>query len=164
MDPSNLFLLLMNASCSLLNSLRIVYTMNWEKKIWIFSNNLHKFLNWITVSSTVFLILAPASVTVLPALLTAEAKKLPIVRAPCMALLETSSKPTEIWHQSLNIYSNYWNWSKFYLNRNLLYLLQFLRFSVVIVVKNLRLSKEFCMVSIDSKIWQNKRCYNPRWK
>lgn len=46
-----------------------------------------------TVSSTVFLILAPASVTVFPALLTAEAKKLPIERAPCMALFDTSSKP-----------------------------------------------------------------------
>lgn len=52
--------------------------------------------NWITVSSTVFLIFAPASVTVLPALLTAEAKKLPIVRAPCMVFLETSSNPEEI--------------------------------------------------------------------
>lgn len=70
----------------------------------MFHFNLHELLNWITVSSTVFLILAPASVTVLPALLTAEAKKLPIVRAPCMALLETSSNPRQqIRHQRLNI-------------------------------------------------------------
>lgn len=49
-----------------------------------------------TVSSTVFLILAPASVTVLPALLTAEAKKLPIDLAPCIALVDTSSSPNRM--------------------------------------------------------------------
>lgn len=43
----------------------------------------------LTFSPTVFLIFAPASLTVFPALFTALYKKLPIVFAPWRALVDT---------------------------------------------------------------------------
>lgn len=46
-------------------------------------------LNQLTFSSTVFLIFALASLTVLPALFTAEYKKLPMDLAPARALFDT---------------------------------------------------------------------------
>lgn len=45
----------------------------------------------LTFSPTVFFILAPASLTVFPALFTALYKKLPIDFAPCKALIETGN-------------------------------------------------------------------------
>lgn len=45
----------------------------------------------LTFSPTVFLILAPASLTVFPALFTALYKKLPIDFAPCKALVDTGN-------------------------------------------------------------------------
>jgi len=45
----------------------------------------------LTFSPTVFLILAPASLTVFPALFTALYKKLPIDFAPCKALVDTEN-------------------------------------------------------------------------
>lgn len=47
---------------------------------------------YLTFSSTVFLILAPASLTVLPALLTAENRKLLMFFAPWIAFVETETK------------------------------------------------------------------------
>ena len=68
----------------------------------------------VTVSSTVFLIFAPASVTVLPALLTADAKKLPMVRAPCMAFACTSSSSSTIrnsYNYTIKIYNSLKSWN-----------------------------------------------------
>lgn len=45
----------------------------------------------LTFSPTVFLIFAPASLTVFPALFTALYKKLPIDLAPCRALVDTEN-------------------------------------------------------------------------
>jgi hypothetical protein len=48
---------------------------------------------WVlTFSSTVFLILALASLTVFPALFTAENRKLPMDFAPCKAFVDTAAK------------------------------------------------------------------------
>jgi hypothetical protein len=52
---------------------------------------------WVlTFSSTVFLILALASLTVFPALLTAENRKFPMDFAPCKAFVDTAEKQCAI--------------------------------------------------------------------